>query len=382
MSVVVDFPHHEISLVIAGQQIKGWEKYEIVTSLLEPANHFTVRMPFDRDAWDLCKTDSEVKVLVDDVVIMRGWIDDREIPEDEEVLEVVGRSRASRLVDESSPGIDFAGADVFTLIGKVAAPWFPKVITSNATNRTILRGRGKKAKAFDRAVVLHTKKSVGTHVQPGTARWQVIETLCAQAGYIAFETGDGSALFVGEPNYDQEIQYYFFQPAAGSKRTAESTVRALGVRESTAQRYSRIIVVGSGPGTDANYGSAVASRYAESKDNPDDPEGVGISFTEPKRLIQQRAVQSIAEAQELADREMARRDIYAQMLTARASGHGQILGGVYPTLFTYDTIAAVEDERTGIAGLFYVTGCTYRSERKGGEETLLQLVPKGVRLVS
>lgn len=382
MSVVVDFPHHEISLVIDGQQVKGWESYEIVTSLLEPANHFTVRMPFSRDAWDLCKTDREVRVLVDDVVIMRGWIDERTVPEDDEVLEVTGRSRVSRLVQESAPGISFAGADVFTLIKQVAAPWFTNVIVSNATNRNILRGRGKKAKAFDRGVVLHTKKPVGSHIQPGSTRWQVIETLLSQAGYICFETGDGSALFVGEPNYDQEIQYSFFQPAANSKRTAESTVIGLGVRESTADRYSRIIVVGSGQGTDANYGAAVASRYAEAKDNPDDPDGVGLSFTEPKRLIRPLAVQSNAEAQELADREMARRDIHKQSITVRAPGHGQVLGGIYPTLFTYDTIAAVEDERTGIAGLFYVTGCTYRSQRKGGEETLLMLAPKGARLVS
>lgn len=378
----IDFPHHDVSIIVGGKQVKSWETYEIEATMLEPANHFSVRMPFEREVWDLCKPDRPVQVLIDDVTVLTGYIDERLVPEDDESVEIVGRSKVGRLVQESAPGISYAGSDVFRLTTEVAAPWFTKVTFSNARNRKILRGKGKKAKAVDKAVTLGSKKSVGTHIQPGMSRWQVIEDLCSQAGYLAWETGDGIELVVGEPNYDQEPQFRFFMPAANSKRAGESTVLGMGVHNSVADRYSRIIVVGSGVGTDANYGAAVASRFAEAKDNPDDPEGVGEDFTAPKRLIRPLAVESIAEAQELADREMGRRDISSEQLTVRAPGHGQVIAGSYTTLFTYDTLASCEDERTGVNGVYFITGCTYRSSRQGGEETLLHLIPRGTRLVS
>ena len=62
------------------------------------------------------------------------------------------------------------------------------------------------------------------HIEPGQTRWQVIETLCAQAGALAWAAGNGSELVVGQPNYDQEPQFRFFMPEAGSKRINEATV--------------------------------------------------------------------------------------------------------------------------------------------------------------
>src|SRR5579871_5123374 len=104
------------------------------------------------------------------------------------------------------------------------------------------------------------------------------------------------------------------------------------------------MVVGAGAGTNSNYGASISSRYASSKNNPATSDGTGTDFLQPKRLVQQRGVQSIAEAQELADREMSRRDINKQTLTVRAPGHGQVIAGVDVTLFTYDTVASCEDE--------------------------------------
>ena len=250
---------------------------------------------------------------------------------------------------------------------------------SNARNRNVIRGRGRKAKAAGEPLKLTTGKKIGTRIEPGQTRWQVIETLCAQAGALVWSAGDGTELVVGQPNYDQEPQFRFFMPAANSTRIDESTVLGMGVRERTADRYSRVIVVGSGTGTDVNYGSRVASRYGEAKDNPNTKEGDGDAFSAPKRLIVQRSVASIAEAQELARREMARRDAHAQGLTVRCAGHGQIVAGAFTTIFAPDTIASVEDERTDTKGNYLITACTYRSGRTG-EETLITLVPSGADL--
>ena len=379
MSDVVGTPQHDISVIVDGVQIRDWETYDITVDMTSPADHFTVRMPFQRDVWRLCRGDRPVRVLIDDVVVLTGFIDERLVPEDDEAIEIIGRDRAGRLVDESAPGLDFSGLTMQALIEKVAAPWFTRVALSNTRNRNVIRGRGRKAKAAGEPLKLNTAKKIGTRIEPGQTRWQVIETLCAQAGVLAWSAGDGSELVVGQPNYDQEPQFRFFMPAANSTRIAESTVLGMGVRERTADRYSRVIVVGSGTGTDVSYGSRVASRYGEAKDNPTTKEGDGHAFSAPKRLIVQRSVASIAEAQELARREMGRRDAHAQGLTVRCAGHGQIVAGAFTTIFAPDTIASVEDERTDTKGNYLITACTYRSGRTG-EETLITLVPSGADL--
>ena len=379
MSDRVGTPQHDISVIVDGVQIRAWETYDITVDMTSPADHFTVRMPFQREVWQLCRGDRPIRVLIDDVRVLTGFIDERLVPEDDEAVEIIGRDRAGRLVDESAPGLNFSGLTMQALVEKVVDPWFTRVSLSNARNRSVLRGRGRKAKAAGDPVKLNTGTKVGTHIEPGQTRWQVIETLCAQAGLLAWSAGDGSELILGQPNYDQEPQFRFFMPAAGSRRTDEATVLGMGVRERTADRYSRVIVVGSGTGTDVNYGSRVASRYGEAKDNPRTPDGDGDAFSAPKRLIVPRSVSSIAEAQELARREMERRSAHAQGLTVRCAGHGQIVGGSSTTLFAPDTIASVEDERTDTKGNYLITACTYRSGR-AGEETLMTLVPSGTDL--
>jgi prophage tail gpP-like protein len=379
MSDFIGTPQHDISVIVDGVQIRDWETYDITVDMTSPADHFTVRMPFVREVWDLCRGDRPIKVLVDNVVVLTGFIDERLVPEDDEAVEIVGRDRAGRLVDESAPSINFSGLTMKALIEKVADPWFPRVTFSNVRNRNVIRGRGRKAKAGAEPLKLFSQKRVGTRIEPGQTRWQVIETLCAQADVLAWAAGDGSELIVGQPNYDQEPQFRFFMPAAGSQRTHQATVLGMGVRERTADRYSRVIVVGSGTGTDVNYGSTVASRYGEARDNPATPEGDGDAFSAPKRLIAMRSVASIDEANELAEREMARRAAHAHGLTVRCAGHGQVVAGAFTTLFAPDTIASVEDERTGTKGNYLITACTYRSSRRG-EETLMELVPSGTEL--
>ena len=244
------------------------------------------------------------------------------------------------------------------------------------------RGKGKKARAAGDPVVLRTRRSIGSRVEPGQSRWQVIQDVCGQAGYLCWPSGDGLELIVGEPNYDQEVQFKFFMPMADSTRQNESTVLGMGQRRSTAARYSRIIVVGSGTGTATNYGAAVASQYGEAKNNPASVDGDGIDFTFPKRLILPRAVQSPAEAKEVAAREMAKRDATARPLTVRAPGHGQVIAGAYTTIFTPDTLAICEDERTDTKGTYLITSCVYRGQRESGAETSLDLVPKGTVLIT
>ncbi len=372
-------PASPVSIVVAGQEVRGWTEYSITTALLDPVAQFAMTMPFDLAAWKILRKEVRVKVQLGGVTVLVGFLDTCEAPEGDDVIQVSGRNLVGRLVQESAPSFTYQGLSLTQLIAKLAAPWFTKVTLSNARNRRVQRGKGAKAKSTE-AVFVDAQPG-GTVAEPGQSRWAIIDELLRQAGLIAWSAGDGTELVIGQPNYAQEPQWRFFHPAAGSSRGAESNVIGMGVKYSTADRYSRVIVTGSGRGTAANYGPAVASRYGSAKDGPG-VDGIGGAFAEPKRLVVHEPVQSVAEADDLALHEIERRAAHGTVVSVTAPGHGQLVAGSALTTFATDTLASVEDERTQTRGAFVVAGCVYTSNRKDGERTKLELLRKGVELAT
>jgi prophage tail gpP-like protein len=369
---------HDVAVVIAGQQVTGWISYSITSSMVDPVDTFTMAMPWSRAAWDLFLPDRPVKITIDGVVVLDGYLDDRNLPPDDDTITITGRDRCGRLLQESAPGIQYRGLNLTDLIGKLAEPWFAKVTLSNARNRRVLRGKGRKAVAGNEPVIIDRHPD-GLLCEPGEMRWEVIERLLDQAQLLAWSAGDGDELVVGRPNYEQEPQWRWFRPRPGSSRMAEGNV-GIGAKDSTADRYSRIVVVGAGRGTTSNYGPSLASRYGEAKDNPATPDGEGLAFFAPKRLVMQMSVSSVAEARALAAREMRRRVYAGALVPVLAPAHGQLVGGSRPTLFCPDTLGQLECERTGRRGSYLVVSCRYESDRAGGERTMLEVVPKGTEL--
>ncbi|MBA2718936.1 MAG: hypothetical protein H0U52_06815 [Chloroflexi bacterium] len=382
MTELISTPKHVISLLVAGVEIIGWESYSISKPLVEQPDTFTMRLPFTREAWDLCQPDRLVQVRIDGVPVITGFIDDSDVPEDSYVIEITGRGKIGRLIDESAPTLNFSNLGILELITKLASPWFTKVTFSGLRDRTVQRGRGRKARASGEPLLLNVRKKLGTIIEPGQTRWQAIKSLLDQAGLIAWASGDGKELIISKPNYKQEVQFRFFRPSPGSRRVNDATVLAMGVKRSTGDRYSRIIVVGSGTGTDINYGAKVASRYGEAKNNDDTADGEGIDFSVPKRLIVQRSVKSIDEAEELAEREMARRDAQGYLLTVRAAGHGQLVAGAFTTLFANNLLASCEHEPTGTVGTYAIVGCTFAQNRSESATTTMNLVCKGAEIAA
>lgn len=387
-------PDHKITAVIDGHEIDDWSTYNFEESLAL-ANAFSMTIPFRREVWDLAKEDRTIQILVDGAPKLNGYIDERDKPEGEGIITISGRDRSGRLVQDCAPGVSFAGLGIIDLTKKLVEPWGFSAVFTNDRNRGITLGHGRKVKGHRKRTgnrftgkartlrgsdeALRLNSHVGTKIEPGQTRGQVITTLCTQAGYMVWPSCDGKEIIVGEPDYDQDVQFVFFAPAEGSSRIAESSCKGIGVKKSTGDRYSHVMVVGSGTGTEANYGSSVTAIRGDAYNNPDDPDGVGRDFLSPKRLILARPVKSTADAQELAEKEMARRDALGDVLTVRCAGHGQIYDGETPTLFAPDTLALCEDEETGTAGIYLITKCVFQSSRNG-EETLMTLVKQGAEL--
>lgn len=373
---------HRVSVVIGSDVLDGWIDYEVLATMIEPADGFRLSRPFDSDAWKACAVDRRVKVAIDGTVILEGFIDDRAWRVASDVMEISGRDKSGRLVQESVPkSTGWDGLKLDEAVKQLASPWYTSVTLSNARNRSVQRGKGHHASASDETALFRVKgkldESHAGRVDPGQMRWAVIEQLCSSSGLLCWSSGDGRELVIGQPNYDQAVQYLFEH-----RRGIRSNVKDLVYTESIADMYALIEVHGSGGGgtSDEEFGDDVTSFLGTAKDGPK-ADGTGKNFIEPKRLVtMQTGLQSTAEAQRTAETEMKRRGFKRRALTAFAPFHGQLIAGSMMTLFAPDTLARVviDDEMDEV---WMPYACSYRGSRSAGETTEMMLVPRGTEFV-
>lgn len=369
---------HRVTMTIGSETIDGWTDYEILSSMIEPADGFSLSRPFDRDAWKLCVVDQRVKVAIDGTVIVDGYIDDRQTSAKNGDLQIAGRDKSARLVQESVPNINgWDGLRLDEAVRQLAAPWFTKVTLSDARNRFVRRGKGHRASANDDDAVFRVKGKLDEEhagrLDPGETRWAVIEQLCSSVGILAWSSGDGVELVIGEPNYSQAIQYLLKHAADGS------TVKDMVYKESVADRFAMIEVQGTG-GSVADDDQF--SYIGRALDGPN-KDGTGRDFLFPKRLVQrQQSLDDNAEAQRAADRDMRRRNFQRRTLIAQCSHHGQLVAGTIRTLFAPNTLARVQWDDLDMDETWLPHTCRYRGARGAGETTELQLVPRGTEFVA
>ncbi len=380
---------HKVTIRSGKEGIENWTSYEITCDMLEAADGFTIAIgPVDPvgerfgTAWAAVAPDSPVQVLLDDVAIMTGFIDDREGTSsmNGDVLTVSGRDRASRLIDESMDLISFTGLDLEKLALKIASPWFERIAFSNAENRSLVRGAARGAKggrAFKEPNVPRSARAY-RKVEPGESRWAVLDYFLRELELLAWPSGDGKTLIIGAPNYDQEPTFRLFHARAGSVRAAESNVMQFKVKDSVGERYSQITAFGSQTGDD---GSVQRGARGTATNGPG-LLGVGADFQARKTLIiTDDNVRGTAQAQVRARREMAQRDANGHEITVTVPGHAQQIDGARsPTLYACDNMVDVESEVFGIKGRYLITQTTFRRDESSGETTDLRLVPKGTRL--
>lgn len=370
---------HRVSIVVNGREVYDWLDYTIDSSIIEPADSFTMRRAFDWDAWDTCRRDARVRVLIDGTCMLDGFIEDREKSHAAGEMEIAGRDRVGRLVDESALRTRFDGLTLFDTAKQIVSPWFTSITASNARNRKVRRGKGVKAPTGKEPVYIPPRPKSG-RIEPGQQKWQILERMVSQAGLIAWASADGKELFIGRPNYDQAPQYLVRVTAEGS--AYQSTAIDLVYKESNANRYAMIIAIGSGASSSADYGENICAREDFVLDNEGDRQyGVGRDFLYPKTLITvENSLRDNAEASRIAGREQIRRDFNRTRATATMQHHGQIYQGQMMTLFAPDTVARVIDEEIELDEAFYVYACSYTSSREQGEQTRLDMVPQGTEI--
>jgi prophage tail gpP-like protein len=373
---------HIVTAIVEGQQVSGWQSGTIESSLITPADSFTLRMPFSLSAWLTMRIDARITIKADGVTLLDGFIDKRIRKGRSGVLEVSGRDRVGRLVDESAPAVNYTGMTIVEAIKRLMSPWFSEISLSNAKNRRVRRGKGRRVASGNEPVItINVRVPRRGNVHPGETRWHLIHEIASRAGLIVYSSSDGKELIVGKPNRTQTPQYMFSLAKPGSPM--RTTVRDLTITEDSGDRFSMYLCAGVGGQGDTNYGKNITDNRGVAFDNVfNRRDGTGRDFLRPKRMfLPERAFDSYGDAANVARLEQNRRDMKRHAISIEAVGFGQDIGGNEPTLFAPDTVARVVDEEVGIDELYLVVSCSYSFARDTADTTTLHLLPVATEIV-
>jgi prophage tail gpP-like protein len=373
----------DISVIVEGQQVTGWISGNVESSIITPADHFVLRLPGTEFSWRTLRRGAAIKINADRTTLLSGFIGRRHFAGKAGVLEISGRDRVGRLVDESAPKINYNDLGTLEAVRRLAAPWFATVTLSNARNRRLRVGKGRRvAAATEPVVTINVRAPRRGTVHPGQSRWQLIHEILSRAGLVGWSSADGTELFIGMPNQAQEAQHIFALGAPGGD--VDTTVDDLEITEDDEDRFSLIQVVGAGGSTDANYGDSTTDHRGVVYDNTfNHIDGTGRDFIHPKRLIMpERAFDSNADAQRVAQNEKARRDYKRHIVSAHMAGFGQSLDGDDElSLFQPDTVGRVIVEELNIDDRYLAVACSYSFARDEADTTTVHLVPTGTEIV-
>jgi len=376
---------HEIRVIVNGAVIVGWTGYHVERSMITPSDPFELRRPFDAQAWNLLRRDSDVRIQIDGTTILRGFVEKRVHSSKAGTMVISGRDRAGRLVDESAPSIDYSGMTILQAFQRIVSPWFGTVTLSDARNRRLSVGKGKRvASGAEPVVLINVRVPRRGIVHPGEKRSQILHEIAARTHTIWWSSADGTEIFVGHPNFTQGAQYILLHAKTGT--TAKGNVKDMTIEEDDGDRYSVIMCGGVGGATPDNYGSNVTDNRGVVYDNPFNKiDGTGRDFIHPKRMyMPEKEFESNNDAQRVAANEQARRDFKRHIVRVEAPLHGQFLDpGAPATLFVPNTIARVinQDHEPALDDTYLIVSCAYSSNRDQGETTTMMLVPTGTEII-
>lgn len=378
---------HKMSVRVGNKTVEGWSDYFVDFSMFE-ADGFRLTFPgAKRDVWRACTLDAECEIFLDDTRIMSGFIEDRDGDSSKNgggSITIGGRDRMGRIIDEAAPLVSFNGLGVVDITHEMVKDWFPKVSSSNAINRRLVAGGGARMGKIAKEPAIDNGKRPTRKVNPGDTRWEVLKHFYREAGCLGWSAADGETFIVGQPNYDQAPTFRFLDVAAGSPLASKANVEGFGVGESCGDLYSTITVVGFGQSSliKLNTSNGRNIRYrGQAKEGPL-ADGLGGTFSHRKAMIIVDAdITSPAHAEKRALQEMATRAAHKQKINVTVAGHAQkIAGARRPTIYCCDTMSHVTSENFDVEGLYLVVGVSFRHSKKGGEHTVLTMLPKGTRL--
>ncbi|MEM9488100.1 MAG: phage baseplate assembly protein [Myxococcota bacterium] len=344
-----------IRVTIDGQTLSRVTRAMVRCDLLELADSWEVAIdPVTERVRFLVREDAEVSISVEGTTVIRGFVEDIETSASraDRAMVIRGRDRAGRLVDEAMPLGKLRGLDLVQLGQRVAGPWFSRVILSNARNRQLVRGLGRKVAAGAEPIFSRVADAQ-LRVEPGQTRADVLRHFIDPARLLAWSSADGRSLILGRPNRRQMPQYLL------DRRRVLSSNR----RQSAAERGARY--------------TAYSTRRKTATQT--DPRG---TFQRDKHIaITASAAANRRQLRHQLAAEVARRTAEADALEITAIGFTQRYSPTdRPTLFAPDTVARIVLPVVGIDFDYLITAVTYRLAGRTAE-TDLSLTPVDMEIL-
>ncbi|TAM37836.1 MAG: phage tail protein [Burkholderiaceae bacterium] len=331
----------EVEVLIGGLAHRGWERYDIDSDLMTPA-----------DAWHVELAQTEIKlppsvdigagvqVRVGGQTVLSGLLDEREhsVSKRGHTLMLSGRDAAGVLIDCSAP---IFGAQKLTLEQVVA---------------NIVRPLGFTKFNISAEKLLMREK---VNVEPGDTAWDALKHAAEANGLWPWIDPDGT-LVVGGPDYNTPVVDTLVMRYDGKGNNIEQATE----KRSQVPRHSKLTVLGQAHAVGLNDGRNNVKGEAED---------TGIKTYRPKIVVDFEAI-SNAIASARAFKLMGDARVMGYELRLVVKGH-RTAGGA---LWTPGQRVAVRCEPLGLDGVYFVMSRRLSGDRNNGQQTHLTLREDGV----
>lgn len=338
--------NNPVTLLIAGKEHSHWERYEIDSDLMIPADAWCVslgmsggQVPAD------VVVGASVVVLVGGETVLTGYVDEisHSVNKTTHTLTLSGRDLAADLLDCSAPFIIRAQMSLKEIVAAITGEFKKTKIRIDAD---LTRARNKIA------------------INPGETAWNALANAAELNGLWAWFDPDGT-LIVGGPDYTS--------PEVASlilKRDGRgNNVISLDKTASQVGRYSRVTVYGQSSGTDWEHGKPDLHASWEDK---------GVLRHRPK-IVLDHEVDNNGMCGDLARKTVSDSRLHGLTLTATVQGHRIVAPGQQfdQKLWKPGQRIRVFSEPHGINGVYFLMARKFTRNRMDGTRTVLTLKEDG-----
>lgn len=331
----------QVEVMVGGQVHAGWQRYEIDSSLLIPA-----------DAWSVSLATQEVrvppalvpgaavKVRVGGETVLVGMIDEisHAVAKSGHQLAINGRDGAGVLVDCSAP--------IFTA----------QQVTLDQVIAKILRPLGVTRHRIDAGRALLRER---VNTEPGDTAWDMLQRAAQANGLWPWFEPDGE-LVVGGPRYDTEP----VGTLALRRDGVGNNLLSLDERRSIVERYSEVTVLGQASAIGVQEGRH--NIRAVLKD-------AGVPGYRPRLVVDHEAT-SVEIARAKGSKLISDASLKAYELRAQVSGHRAPNG----KLWAAGQRVRLVSEPHGLDGIYFVIARRLAGDRQRDQVTQLTLKEDGV----
>lgn len=338
-----------VTLLIAGKAHSDWERYEIDSNLMIPADAWSVALGMSDGQMPPGVVEGEaVVVKVGGDTVLTGYVDEisHSVSKTAHTLTISGRDLAADLLDCSVPIIERMQQSLANIVAAIT-------------------GEFKKTKIRIDADLTFARKKINT--QPGDTAWDALACAAELNGLWAWFEPDGT-LVVGGPDYSSPIVATLILRRNGEG----NNVISLDKTSSHAGRYSRMTVLGQAPGDELEQGKP--GLHASWRDK-------GVLRHRPKIVFDPEAENNgmcSARAKKFIDESR----LNGLNLTAIVQGHRIVAPGqpFDKKLWLPGQRIHVISEPHGIDAVYFLMARKFIRSRMDGTRTVLTLKEDGVWL--